>query len=75
MQIQFHAPVRWEHIRRPFHFTFQLEAPAVVWGRNGNCWAFLHDFDERGVRLILDACRQATFERRGNYANPFAGGW
>ena len=71
LQIQFHAPVRYNNIRPPFHFSFQLEAPAVVWGRNGRCWAFLHDFDERGIRLILEACRQATYERRGEYANPF----
>jgi len=72
MRLQFHAPVRWENIRPPFRFSFQLEAPVVVWGNGGRCWAFLHDFDERGVRLILDACRQATLDRRGAYANPFA---
>lgn len=71
LQIQFHAPVRYENIRPPFHFSFQLEAPAVVWGRNGRFWAFLHDFDDRSIRLILDACRQATYERRGAYTNPF----
>ena len=75
LQIQFHAPVRYENIRPPFHFSFQLEAPAVVWGRHGRCWAFLHDFDERGIRLILEACRQATYERRGVFVNPFAGQW
>lgn len=71
MQIQFHAPVRWENIRPPFRFSFQLEAPAVVWGRKGQCWAFLHDFDQRALSLILDSCRQATYERRGAYSNPF----
>lgn len=75
LQIQFHAPVRYENIRPPFHFSFQLEAPAVVWGRHGRFWAFLHDFDERGIRLILEACRQATYERRGAYTNPFVGRW
>ncbi len=75
LQIQFHAPVRYNNIRPPFHFSFQLEAPAVVWGRNGRCWAFLHDFDEHGIRLILNACRQATYERRGPCVNPFAGRW
>lgn len=74
LQIQFHAPVRWENIRPPFRISAQLEAPIIVWGRDDRCWAFLHDFDERGIRLILDACRQATFERRGPYANPFSGG-
>ena len=75
LQIQFHAPVRYGNIRPPFHFSFQLEAPAVVWGKNGRCWAFLHDFDERSIHLILDACRQAAFERRGAYANPFTWRW
>ena len=75
LQRQFHAPVRWENIRGPFHFSFQLEAPIVVWGDGDRCWAFLHDFDERGIRLIIDACRQATSERRGAYARPFDGGY
>lgn len=72
LQIQFHAPVRYENIRPPFQFSFQLEAPAVVWGSNGRCWAFLHDFDGRSVSLILDACRQATFDRRGAFMSPFS---
>jgi len=75
LQLQFHAPVRWENIRGPFHFSFQLEAPIVVWGDGDRCWAFLHDFDERGIRLLLDACRQATDDRRGAYARPFGGGY
>lgn len=74
LQVQFHAPVRWENIRPPFRVSTQLEAPIVVWGRADRCWAYLHDFDQRAIRLILDACREATFDRRGSYANPFAGG-
>ncbi len=73
MRVQFHAPVRFENIRPPFHFSFQLEAPAVVWGRNDRCWAFLHDFDERSIGRILEECRRVTYERRGAYANPFGG--
>lgn len=71
--IQFHAPVRFENIRGHFRFSFQLEAPAIVWGKNGHCWAFLHDFDARSIRLILDDCRQATYDRRGCSSNPFEG--
>ena len=33
-------PVRFEKHSRPWWFSFQLEAPAVVWGRNGRCWLF-----------------------------------
>ena len=73
LQHQFCAPVRWENIRPPFRISTQLEAPIVVWGHGDRCWAFLHDFDERGIRLIIDACRQVTYERRG--PNPFAGGY
>lgn len=75
LQVQFHYPARFENIRGHWWFSHQLEAPAIVWGKNGRYWAFLHDFDARGIRLILDACRQATFERRGAYANPFAWRW
>lgn len=71
LRVQFHAPVRFENIRPPFNFSFQLEAPAVVWGHNGRCWAFLHDFDLRSVRFILDCCRAATYERRGEFTSPF----
>lgn len=73
LQIQFHAPVRFENIRGQFHFSYQLEAPAVVWGHNGRFWAFLHDFDQRSLCQIMDHCRQATYERRGAYTNPFFG--
>lgn len=71
LRIQFHAPVRFENIRGPFHFSFQLESPAVVWGRDGRCWAFLHDFDQRSVQAILDHCRSVTHDRRGAFAYPF----
>lgn len=71
LRIQFHAPVRFENIRGKFHFSFQLESPTVVWGHNGRCWAFLHDFDPRSLRLIMDRCRDATIDRRGAYAHPF----
>lgn len=73
MRIQFHVPVRFENIRPPFHFSFQFEAPAVVWGRNDRCWAFLHDFDEQAISRILEECRRVTYQRRGAYMNPFAG--
>lgn len=75
LQLQFHAPVHWENIRPPFRISVALEAPVVVWGRDDRCWAFLHDFDERAIRLIIDACRQATLERRGACAHPFDGGY
>jgi hypothetical protein len=75
LRVQFHAPVRFENIRGQFHFSYQLEAPAVVWGHKGRCWAFLHDFDQRSLGLIMENCRQATYERRGAYANPFPGRW
>jgi hypothetical protein len=71
LQIQFHAPVRFENIRGQFHFSYQLEAPAVVWGSNGRCWAYLHDFDARSLSVIMDHCREATFDRRGAYGRPF----
>ncbi|GBG03807.1 hypothetical protein AZSI13_31340 [Azospira sp. I13] len=71
LRVQFHAPVRYENIRGPFQFSFQLEAPAIVWGRDGRCWAFLHDFDPRSVQIILERCREATYARRGMAACPF----
>ena len=71
LRVQFHAPVRFENIRGPWWFSFQLEAPAVVWNKNGRCWAFLHDFDLRSLQLIMEHCRAATFDRRGAYTHPF----
>lgn len=73
LQIQFHRPVRYDAIRGAYHLSIQLEAPAVVWGANGKCWAFLHDFDDPAVRQILDDYRHASEERRGLYGNPFGG--
>lgn len=60
MTIQFHGPVCYENIRGRYHFSVQLEAPAIVWGRDGRCWAFLHD-----------DCRQAAADRRGVSARAF----
>ena len=71
LRVQFHFPVRFENIRGPWWFSYQLEAPAIVWGKNGRYWAFMHDFDQRSVQLILDCCRDATLDRRGIAANPF----
>lgn len=71
MTIQFHGPVCYENIRGRYHFSVQLEAPAIVWGRDGRCWAFLHDFEPRSQQLILDDCRQAVADRRGVSAWAF----
>lgn len=74
-RVQFHAPVRFENIRGPWRVSIAFEAPVIVWGHGERCFAFLADFDERSIRLILDECRQATYERRGAYMNPFSGEW
>lgn len=74
LRMQFHAPVRYESIQGKYGFSIQLEALVITWGRTGRCWAFLHDFDARSIRLILDDCRQATYDRRGRFCNPFAKG-
>lgn len=73
-RMQFHAPVRFENIRGPWRVSIAFEAPVIVWGVGERCFAFLADFDERSVRLILDSCREATYERRGAYANPWRDG-
>lgn len=74
MRIQFHAPVGYAAIRGPYCLSIQLEAPAVTWGKDGRCWAFLHDFDPRSVERILDDYRAATYDRRGEFWRPFGGG-
>lgn len=73
LRIQFHWPVRYGAIRGPYHLSIQLEAPAVVWGPHGKCWAFLHDFEPRAVDLILADYRTATYGRRGEFGRPFGG--
>lgn len=70
-RMQFHAPVRFENIRGPWRVSIAFEAPVIVWGNGERCFAFLADFDERSIRLILDEFRQTTRERRGAYVNPF----
>lgn len=73
-RMQFHAPVRYENIRGLYGWSMQLEAPVIVWGREGCCWAFFHDFDDRSRQRIVEDCRQATYDRRGPFANPFMRG-
>jgi hypothetical protein len=70
-RMQFHAPVRYENIRGPWRVSIAFEAPVIVWGDGERCFAYLHDFDPRSLRLILDSFRQETYERRGAYLNPF----
>lgn len=74
MRIQFHAPVSYSAIRGAYHVSIQLEAPAIVWGKDGRCWAFLHDLEPRAVERILDDYRAATYDRRGEFGRPFGGG-
>jgi len=70
-RIQFHAPVRYENIRGHWRVSIALESPVVVWGEGERCFAFLHDFDQRSLQLILSCCRDATLDRRGAYTHPF----
>lgn len=71
LRTQFHEPVSYRHIRGPYHISTQLEAPAIVWGRNGRCWAFLHDFDDESLLRIMADYRHATDDRRGAFGRPF----
>lgn len=71
LRTQFHEPVSYWHIRGPYHLSIQLEAPAVVWGRNGRCWAFLHSFDNKSLLRIIADYRNATEDRRGASGRPF----
>lgn len=68
---QFHAPVRFENIRGPWRVSIAFEAPVITWGPGERFFAYLHDFDFRSQQLILEACREATYDRRGAYAHPF----
>ncbi|BAO29376.1 hypothetical protein SUTH_01583 [Sulfuritalea hydrogenivorans sk43H] len=61
---QFHAPVRFENIRGNYGVTRQFEAPAVYWGRDGSCWAFLHDFTTQAQARLMDEWRKAVANRR-----------
>lgn len=70
-RLQFHAPVRFENIRGPWRVSIAFESPVIVWGGGERCFAYLHDFDIRSQQLILECCREATYERRGAYAHPF----
>ncbi len=64
LSIQFHRPVSFDAIQGQYAFTGQLEAPAIYWGKNGRCFAFLHDLDFNALLFVLAACRGATDGRR-----------
>lgn len=74
LRLQFHAPVKFSAIRGPYSLSIQLEAPAVTWGKDGRCWAFLHDFEPQAVAQILSQYRAAAYDRRGEFGWPFGGG-
>lgn len=67
LTIQFHSPVHFQAIRGLYGFTNQLEAPAIYWGRNGRCFAFLHDLTPEALAKVMDDCWAASDSRR----NPF----
>lgn len=64
LTIQFHTPVHYPAIRGLYGFTFQLEAPAIYWGRNGRCFAFLHDLTPEALARVMDDCRAVSDSRR-----------
>lgn len=64
LTIQFHAPVHFQSIRGLYGFTNQLEAPAIYWGRNGRCFAFLHDLTPEALARLMADCRAAAHDRR-----------
>lgn len=70
-RMQFHAPVRFENIRGPWRVSIAFEAPVIVWGNGDRCFAYIFDFDQRSQQLLMESFRQATYERRGAYMNPF----
>ncbi len=73
LRIQFHSPVDIHAIRGWYSFTWRLEAPAICWGRNGRCFAFLHDLTHEALAQVMADCRAATFQRRGPFGDPFRG--
>lgn len=64
LTIQFHSPVHFQAIRGLYGFTNQLEAPAIYWGRNGRCFAFMHDLTPEALARVMTDCRAATHDRR-----------
>lgn len=64
LRIQFHGPVHYDAIRGPYGFSVCLEAPAIYWGREGRCYAFLHDLTAAALAAVLDDCAAATQCRR-----------
>lgn len=73
MRVQYHYPVRYREIRGSYRVSIMFEAPAIVWGKDGRFWAFLHDFAPEAYDRILEDCRQATYDRRGESGQPFGG--
>ncbi len=63
---QFLAPVTFRHLKGAYGFTLQLEAPAVYWGEEGRCWAFLHDFTSPDLDRLMGECAAAVIARRGH---------
>lgn len=64
LSIQFHRPVSFDAIQGQYTFTGQLEAPAIYWGKNGRCFAFLHDLTPEALARVMADCRHAAHDRR-----------
>ncbi len=64
LRVQLHYPVHYGSIWGTYGFTFALETPAVYWGRDGRCFAFLHDLTSDALAEVMDDCLAATQSRR-----------
>lgn len=69
LRLQFHYPVHYGSIRGAYGFTFALEAPAIHWGSDGRCFAFLHDLTPRALDRVMDDCAAATQGRRNPWGS------
>ncbi len=68
LRVQLHSPVHYSSIWGTYGFTVALEAPAIYWGREGRCFAFLHDLTSRALAAVMADCAAATQCRRQPWA-------
>ncbi len=69
LRVQYHYPVYYRSIYGTYGFTAQLEAPAICWGRNGRCFAFLHDLYPDALSRVMADCRGASQGRRNPWGS------
>lgn len=68
--VHFRGSLTVSHIRGQWFPSMKDGAFVVIWGRSGQCFAYLHDFDLASRNYLIEQCKRCVDSAEYPHATP-----